>query len=182
MTTPRTAAGRALATERDACLGIQCSHASDDDILAIEAEARAAAIREHDAICANRLERVAAEARAAYTDPQDRWRLVRVQPDVLAEWGTRTEDGDRLTVEWGEPDDDGIYDPTFTRHSEGNLRAEARAAALDGPELRELRDAADETWAMMASVGFTDMDRHVVALRLGKALAAIDALRERRGE
>ena len=37
----------------------------------------------------------------AYTDPQDRWRLIRVSTDLLSQFGTRTE---------------GVYEPTFTMH------------------------------------------------------------------
>lgn len=52
----------------------------------------------------------------AATDPQDRWRLVRVSTDLLSQFGTRTERGERITAEWGEPDSEGVYEPTFTVH------------------------------------------------------------------
>ena len=62
-------------------------------------------------------------------DPQDRYRYVRV--DLLSTWGTRTNDGARLTAEWGKPDADGIYEPMFTRHDEGAvLVTEASLATL----------------------------------------------------
>jgi hypothetical protein len=54
-------------------------------------------------------------------------RLVRVGEGILERWGTRTEDGDLLTVEWGEPDEYGVYTPTFTRHGDDNLDAKVRA-------------------------------------------------------
>jgi hypothetical protein len=46
-------------------------------------------------------------------DPEDRWRLMRVSTDLSSLFGTRTDRGERLTFEWGEPDADGIYDAVF---------------------------------------------------------------------
>ena len=46
-------------------------------------------------------------------DPFDRWRLIRVSTDLLSQFGTRTECGERITAEWGEPDADGVYEPIF---------------------------------------------------------------------
>jgi hypothetical protein len=51
-------------------------------------------------------------------DPEDRTRLIRVSTDLLSQFGTRTERGERITAEWGEPDADGIYEPTFTAHTD----------------------------------------------------------------
>lgn len=62
--------------------------------------------------CAHR-EAIARAAVARLHDLEDRWRLVRVSTDLLSVFGTRTETGDRITAEWGEPDADGIYDPIF---------------------------------------------------------------------
>lgn len=42
-------------------------------------------------------------------------RLVLVSEDALELFGTRTEDGDRLSFEWGEPDENGWYSPIVTR-------------------------------------------------------------------
>ncbi len=47
-------------------------------------------------------------------DRQDRWRLIRCSTDLLSQFGTRTEDGRQIVAEWGEPDEHGIYEPTFT--------------------------------------------------------------------
>ncbi len=49
-------------------------------------------------------------------DPEDRWRLMRVGTDALGKFGTRTERGERITAEWGEPDEFGVYEPRFTVH------------------------------------------------------------------
>ena len=40
---------------------------------------------------------------------------------------TRTEDGRRLTIEWGEPDEDGFYTPRFTASEDTWYRATAAA-------------------------------------------------------
>ena len=56
-------------------------------------------------------------------------RLVRMADDILATWGTRTERGDRITAEWGEPDEWGIYEPTLTIHRDHT--AEAREAVIE---------------------------------------------------
>lgn len=167
MTTPRTAAGR---KHEDYCRTFMGDDAAKE-VLAIEAEATAAEHERAVDACAQLVIAAKAEARAPYTDPQDRWRLVLVQPDVLAQWGTRTEDGDRLTVEWGEPDDDGIYDPTFTRHGDDNLRT----AALD-----EARAAADSALWDLEGPDASHPGIRVEYRR--RVMAAIDALRERSGE
>ncbi len=41
-------------------------------------------------------------------------RLILASENLLDEWGTRTEDGYRITAKWGEPDENGWYAPTFT--------------------------------------------------------------------
>lgn len=46
-------------------------------------------------------------------------RLIRVSADLLDLFGTRTEDGRRMTAEWGDPDADGIYEPVFTATDDG---------------------------------------------------------------
>lgn len=43
-------------------------------------------------------------------------RLILASENLLEYWGTRTEDGSRITVEWGEPDENGWYAPVFTKH------------------------------------------------------------------
>lgn len=54
-------------------------------------------------------------------------RLIRISIELAETFGSRTEDGDRLTFDWGEPteeviNDQGqrepIYTPTVTRHRE----------------------------------------------------------------
>jgi len=59
-------------------------------------------------------------------------RMVRMSPELMAEWATRDADGYRLSWDWGEPDADGFYTPVITKHYDdriGELDA-AWAAAL----------------------------------------------------
>lgn len=70
----------------------------------------------------------------ATTDPQGRWRLIRVSTDLLSQFGTRTERGERITAEWGEPDAEGVYEPTFTVHADDRLCAEPVAVAIQAIE------------------------------------------------
>ena len=65
-------------------------------------------------------------------EPPAGTRLILASEDLLAFFGTRTEDGDRLTAEWGERKPEGWYEPVFTRHADDNpLRAaEEREARL----------------------------------------------------
>ncbi len=71
-------------------------------------------------------------ARPRDATPPPGTRLVIVAVDFLEHWGTRNERGDRLTFEWGEPDEHGWYTPTITEHYDDNLvrsrDAELRAA------------------------------------------------------
>ena len=48
-------------------------------------------------------------------------RLILVAEDLLSQFGTRTENGDALTAEWGEPTPEGWYEPTFFAHHDNNL-------------------------------------------------------------
>jgi hypothetical protein len=40
-------------------------------------------------------------------------RLILANENLLDMWGTRNEDGYRITAEWGEPDKNGWYTPFF---------------------------------------------------------------------
>jgi hypothetical protein len=65
-----------------------------------------------------------------HATPPEGTRLILATTDVLPEWGTRTDDGRRLTAEWGEPDANGWYSPTFTASGEPEIAT--LRAALDG--------------------------------------------------
>jgi hypothetical protein len=41
-------------------------------------------------------------------------RLILASENLLDTWGSRTEDGYAIRVEWGKPDKNGWYTPTFT--------------------------------------------------------------------
>lgn len=65
-------------------------------------------------------------------------RLVRVTESLLDNLGLRTIGGALLTAEWGEPDEFGVYTPTFTATDDGWLRdverraVEAAQGQIDG--------------------------------------------------
>jgi len=67
-------------------------------------------------------------------------RLVRVSPEVMAGWATRTDDGYRLRVDWGEADADGFYSPTLTIDYHDDLKAAERRATVERLDLEGLRD------------------------------------------
>jgi hypothetical protein len=78
----------------------------------------------------------ASEGLVTLVDPQDRWRLVRVGTEALSQFGTRTEDGRRITAEWGEPDALGIYEPIFTAATDPNHPT----AECPEPDCRKVAD------------------------------------------
>jgi hypothetical protein len=51
--------------------------------------------------------------------------LIRVAPDLLSQIGTRTDDGFAITVEVGEPDAEGVYDPVFFAKDDGHVMVDA---------------------------------------------------------
>ncbi len=53
--------------------------------------------------------------------PPEGTRLVIVTDNLLDFIGTRSERGNRLSFEWGEPDEHGWYTPTITEHADDNL-------------------------------------------------------------
>jgi len=65
-------------------------------------------------------------------------RMIRVTPEVMDRWWTRDHDGNRLRVEWGEPDTAGFYEPAISADYTDNIHAADKAtiatlrAALDG--------------------------------------------------
>lgn len=60
-------------------------------------------------------------------------RLVLVSEELAEMLEGRTLDGDRLTVEWGEPDN-GLWTPAITRHTDDNLAAKVRADLIERVE------------------------------------------------
>mgnify|MGYP001439506308 CR=1 len=96
-------------------------------------------------------------------------RLIRASDDLLEMFGTRTEDGRRLTAEWGAPigysveTGEDIYEPTFTAH-------EVEAASLDGPTFTpDEIDAVDEALRDAGLDTDTDLRTRVrAALREGE--------------
>ena len=68
------------------------------------------------------------------TDTPPHTRLILVSEDLLERFGTRTDRGESITAEWGDPTPEGWYEPTFSVHTDDNLvvkeRARIRAAVL----------------------------------------------------
>ncbi len=46
---------------------------------------------------------------------------VRMSRELVERFWARTDDGARVTVEWGEPDAEGFHEPIFTRHDDDKL-------------------------------------------------------------
>lgn len=77
-------------------------------------------------------------------------RLILVSDSLVDLWATRTERGERISVEWGEPRPEGWYEPVFTVHSDDVL-----PAATPSPDAGELHcPTCDFDWmpgALLAS-------------------------------
>jgi hypothetical protein len=71
--------------------------------------------------------------------PPEHTRLILASEDLLESWGTRTEDGRRITAEWGEPDEHGWYTPIFTATDDGMAVGLAADLAL-ADAVREVVD------------------------------------------
>jgi hypothetical protein len=91
-------------------------------------------------------------------------RLILAAEDLLGMFGTRTDDGRKLTAEWGEPSPEGWYEPTFTANGPPELevaRERANALALLYETASRERDAAialaDELAEVLTSVIADDM-------------------------
>lgn len=72
-------------------------------------------------------------------------RLILASEDLLERFGTRTEDGYRITAEWGEQKPEGWYEPTFTVHHDDRLALDENdrlREALRGLALYEDSDGA----------------------------------------
>ena len=89
-------------------------------------------------------------------------RLVRVAEDVLEQFGSRTEDGRKITASWSEPYDDGTYEIIF------NISGE--------PELTDLRARADKAEAERDAADAASMDDAAAIQELGRDLLAARAL------
>lgn len=77
--------------------------------------------------------------------PPPHTRLILTSENLLDQWGTRTERGERITVEWGEQRPEGWYEPVFTVNSDDTLAtlvASAKAwADADSPDWAAADDA-----------------------------------------
>ena len=99
-------------------------------------------IREERAEYAAAIAAIEAEAVAAERERIAGYeaRLVRVNDAFLTAISTRDAFGNRLTLEWGEPDEYGIYEPMITRHGDDNIVSAERkriAEAVRGLVIRD---------------------------------------------
>jgi hypothetical protein len=91
---------------------------------------------------------------AIVREPAQGNRLIEVSPEVIDQWTSRTDDGRRVTVAWGEPDG-GVYTPTFTVHEDGRLGeldaawAAAEAALPEDTSLYLARNSAGKWGAQI---------------------------------
>ena len=95
-------------------------------------------------------------------------RLILAAEDLLSLFGTRTEDGELITAEWGEPNERGWYEPTFTVHTDDRIGAldaawAAVVAALpEGWVIDSIQRPNGGAWEADASVGWSvERGRHV---------------------
>lgn len=95
-------------------------------------------------------------------EPTERTRLILVSEDILESWVTRTEDGRRITAEWGEQKPEGWYEPTFTATDDGMTvttteRAATGAAVGRLPDFARLEKVGDHWWVFLYATQ-TDLD------------------------
>jgi hypothetical protein len=62
--------------------------------------------------------RAAAAVNEQLPEPPEGCRLILASEDLFELLGTRSEDGRRLSYEWGEPDEHGWYTPIVTSHQD----------------------------------------------------------------
>lgn len=58
-------------------------------------------------------------------------RLILASENLLDQFGTRTERGEKITAEWGERTPQGWYEPVFTVHYDDTLAGNPIRAALE---------------------------------------------------
>jgi hypothetical protein len=57
-------------------------------------------------------------------------RPVVIELALLDDFALRTDDGHRLTLQWGEPDENGVYIPTLTMVDDGKVVIDREVLAL----------------------------------------------------
>ena len=76
--------------------------------------------------------------------PEPPRRLILADEGILERLGTRTERGEKITAEWGEPDEHGWYTPTFTVHYDDVRTAPTFAEMLLTAHYRHTTDCPGE--------------------------------------
>jgi len=62
------------------------------------------------------------------------FRKVRMSPEFMEQFFVRDSEGNRVSVEWGEPDADGFYVPIFSVDYEDNIVARLKEYVQHKPE------------------------------------------------
>ena len=57
---------------------------------------------------------------------EDTYRKIKMSPELMDQLATRDIDGNLLTVDWGEPDDEGFYCPTISVDYDDNILSRER--------------------------------------------------------
>jgi hypothetical protein len=101
-----------------------------------------------------------ARGRAAVSAEWEDTRPVLMSKVLMDTMALRTNEGYRLTWDWGEPDEDGFYIPVVTTHPDDNIAEQATHAALAAVRERVLghRIFDDEAEEVMAAI-LDELDR-----------------------
>lgn len=105
-------------------------------------------------------------------------RLVRVAEPVFVEWGTRTLGGWRLTAEWGEPDAEGCYTPTFTTRDDGMVVVKRSALEVQPEALPQPIGAVQRKWwrlGWLSAQAVARVDIQADGIRLAEAVKEVVA-------
>jgi hypothetical protein len=124
----------------------------------------------------------------ARREQADGTRKVLMTPEFMERFFSRTEDGRRVSIDWGEPDDEGCYVPTLTATEDDFYRQAAVGAELDAlvaalPEGRVTLQHGDDSEDVEGSLWYAIVEPKDVTAdwgKLGSASSPAEALRSAR--
>lgn len=102
--------------------------------------------------------------------PREGSRLVEVAIEVFRDWIGRTEDGRALTMEWGKPDERGMYTPVWTLVDDGKEMVDRAEVA----RYRRIEEAV-ERMAASGVTGDQDEEESDFWFAVNDAFAALEA-------
>ena len=107
------------------------------------------------------------QAIARRLEPPPHTRLILASEDLLEQFGTRTENGSRITAEWGEQKPEGWYEPTFTRHADDDIaRQAAIGAAVEADDAKVVTVESLRSAMVRSRVYAGDMAASTAAARI----------------